>query len=133
MKNFCGFEDFGISKRQKQKSTCSCFTGFNCFGFKLNSKMFLPSNYACAWGLSCFASLRRPLEERPWFVSVRHHFNVRENTSLGTIKGLQLIIRVNNRLQCLFRIGFEKLITGVGHKMLHCFLMIDQWYTKDAI
>lgn len=58
-KNFCGLEDFGISTRQEQKPTCSVFTGFNCFGFKLSSKMFLPSECTCAQDVFCFASLRR--------------------------------------------------------------------------
>lgn len=88
MKNFCGFEDFGISKRQKQKFTCFCFIGFNCFGFKFNSKMFLLSDYVCVWGFFCFVLFRRSLEESFWFVLVRYYFNVRENTFFGIIKGL---------------------------------------------
>lgn len=58
-KYFCGFEDFGISKRQEQKPTCSVFTGSNCFGLKLSSKMFLPSECTRAQDVFCFASLRR--------------------------------------------------------------------------
>lgn len=71
--------------------------------------------------LLCFT---QAFEERPWFLSVRHHFSVRGNTPLETIKGSQFIIRVNNRLACLFRIGFKKLMTGISHKMLPCFLTI---------
>lgn len=104
-KNFGGFEDFGRSQRQEQKPMCSVFTGFNCFGFKLSSKMFLPNERPSAWDVFCFASVRR-LKKRPWFVSVRHHFSVRENMPLETIKGLQCIVRVKNRLQCVFRMVF---------------------------
>ena len=57
-KNVCGFEDFGISKRQGQKPMCSVFTGFNCFGFKLSSTMLQPSECTCTWDVLCFASLR---------------------------------------------------------------------------
>lgn len=136
-KNFCGFEDFGINKLQEQKPTCSVFPCFNCFGFQLSSKIFLPSDCTCAWDVFGFASLGR-LKKMPWFISVRHHFSVRENTPLETIKGSKLIIRVNNKLQCLFRIGFQKLITGVGHSILHCFLMIknysfDNWTVRNLL
>lgn len=34
------------------------FTGFNCFGFKISSITFLPSEYTCTWDAFCFASLR---------------------------------------------------------------------------
>lgn len=65
-RSFCGFEDFGISKRREQKPMCFVSSGFNCFGFKLSSKMVLPSACTCTWDVFCFASLRR-LKKGPGF------------------------------------------------------------------
>lgn len=68
--------------------------------------MFLPSECTCAWDVFCLASLRH-LKQSVRHLSVRHHFSVRENTPLEIIKGSQVIIRENNSLACLFRIGFR--------------------------
>lgn len=65
-RSFCGFEDFGISKRREQKPMCFVSSGFNCFGFQLSSKMVLPSACTCTWDVFCFASLRR-LKKGPGF------------------------------------------------------------------
>lgn len=63
--------------------------------------------------LLCFT---QAFEERPWFVSVRHHFRVRENMPLETIKGLQRNIRVKNRLQCVFRMLFFFFLKEINYR-----------------